>query len=170
VLYAALILLAAYAVERCSDDAARPTDAGGDRAQYGDRSIRVREVVDGDTAILADGTSVRYIGIDAPEERPAIQCLSREATAANRDLVGGRLVTLRLDPAETRDRFGRLLAYLEVEGEIINVELVERGVACAFPFGATRRFRAEIEAAEAGARAAGRGVWGRCPAIQNGCP
>ncbi len=132
--------------------------------------FRVREVVDGDTAVLEDGTSVRYIGIDTPEARPVMQCGSREATAANRDLVGGRYVTLRLDPKETRDRFGRLLAYLEVDGEIANVELVARGVACAFPFGETRRFREEIDAAERAARAAGRGVWDRCSPVPSGCP
>ncbi|MDX1624053.1 MAG: thermonuclease family protein [Gemmatimonadota bacterium] len=142
----------------------------GDRERYGNRQFRVERVVDGDTAILSDGTSVRYIGIDAPERRPLPQCGAAEATAANVDLVEDRVVRILLDPAETRDRFGRLLAYLEIDGDLVNVELVRRGLACAFPFGETRRFRDEIAAAEEEARAADRGVWDACAPVPDGCP
>lgn len=141
-----------------------------DRARYADRPMRVERVIDGDTAILEDGTSVRYIGIDSPEERPSPQCGARAATEANEERVEGEVVTIRLDPAETRDRFGRLLAYLEVGGSLVNLELVREGYACAFPFGRTRLHRDEIAEAERAAREAGRGVWGGCPPVPGGCP
>lgn len=127
-------------------------------------------MIDGDTAILADGTHVRYIGIDAPEAWPRPMCGAAAATAANAGLVEGRRATMRLDPAATRDRFGRLLAYLEVGDTNVNVALVRQGRACAFPFGTTRLHREAIEAAEAEARAARRGVWAACPAVPGGCP
>lgn len=143
----------------------------GDQTRYDNRTFLIGQIVDGDTAVLPDGTSVRYIGIDAPEERPVEQCGAREATAANEALVLGRPTTLLLDPAETRDRFGRLLAYLQAEdGTNINVELTRQGVVCAFPFGDTRRFREPIASAESEAREARRGVWGTCPPISDGCP
>lgn len=141
-----------------------------DRERYADRPMRIARVIDGDTAVLEDGTNVRYIGMDTPEMRPAPQCGAVAATRENERLVEGEVVTLRLDPAETRDRFGRLLAYLEIDGSLVNVELVRDGFACAFPFGQTRRFRDEIAAAEEEAREADRGVWGTCPPIPNGCP
>lgn len=141
-----------------------------DRARYADRPMRVERVIDGDTAILEDGASVRYIGIDAPEARPVPQCGAGAATEANERWVEGRVVTIRLDPAETRDRFGRLLAYLEVDGSLVNVDLVREGYACAFPFGRTRLHRDEIAEAERVARRAGHGVWGGCPPVPNGCP
>lgn len=127
-------------------------------------------MIDGDTAILEDGTRVRYIGIDAPETRPTPQCGALEATRTNAERVEGRVVTLRLDPAETRDRFDRLLAYLEDGDGVVNVDLVRAGVACAFPFGVTRRFREEIAVAESEARQADRGVWDACPPVPDGCP
>lgn len=127
-------------------------------------------MVDGDTAILSDGTTIRYIGVDAPEMVPVAQCGAVEATELNRELVEGKAVTIRLDPAETRDRFGRLLGYLEQEGRIVNVELTRAGRVCAFPFAETHRFRNEIAAAEEEARAAGRGVWGSCGPVPRGCP
>ncbi|MGH7573398.1 MAG: thermonuclease family protein [Gemmatimonadota bacterium] len=141
----------------------------GDWGRYGDKVRWIDQVVDGDTAVLDDGTQVRYIGIDAPEGGLR-QCGAEQATALNRRLVEGRPVTLRLDRADTRDRFGRLLAYLEVEDRIVNVDLVASGWACAFPLGRTRRYRAEIAAAEAAARAARRGVWTGCPTVPRGCP
>lgn len=141
-----------------------------DRERYADRPMRIARVIDGDTAVLEDGTNVRYIGIDTPEMRPAPQCGAVAATRENERRVEGKVVTIRLDPAETRDRFGRLLAYLEIEGSLVNVDLVRDGFACAFPFGQTRRFRDEIAAAESEARQADRGVWGSCPPIPNGCP
>jgi micrococcal nuclease len=44
-------------------------------------TFRVKQVVDGDTIILEDGTKVRYIGLNTPERgRPFYE----EATEANR--------------------------------------------------------------------------------------
>lgn len=163
----ALVCTAAAAVLLLACDGESPA---GDRERYAERVVVVARVIDGDTAILEDGTSVRYIGIDAPEARPTPQCGAEAATVANVEMVEGRPATILLDPAGTRDRFGRLLAYLEVDGAIVNVELVRRGVACAFPFGETRRFREPIAAAEREAREAGRGVWGACPLLPVGCP
>ena len=167
-----LVVPAILLVEACSSSGAGTADPPepGDRERYGDQAVRIARVIDGDTAVLDDGTSVRYIGIDTPEMHPAPQCGAEAATEANERRVEGELVTLRLDPAETRDRFGRLLAYLEIDGSILNVELVRDGLACAFPFGSTRRYRDEIAAAEREAREAGRGVWSACPPVPDGCP
>lgn len=162
-------LLAAVACSSGGGSASEPPEPG-DRERYGDESMRIERVIDGDTAVLEDGTSVRYIGIDAPEMRPAPQCGAVAATEANERRVEGEVVTIRLDPAETRDRFGRLLAYLEVDGSLVNVGLVRDGLACAFPFGQTRLHRDEIEAAEREARDDGLGVWSACPAVPDGCP
>ncbi|MBW3660899.1 MAG: thermonuclease family protein [Gemmatimonadetes bacterium] len=151
------------------DSTSEPREAD-DRARYGGRSMRIDRVIDGDTAVLEDGTSVRYIGIDAPESRPTPQCGAEAATRANEAWVESEVVTIRLDPAETRDRFGRLLAYLETDRGLVNVALVRQGFACAFPFGSTRLHREEIAAAERAAKEAGSGVWGSCPPIPDGCP
>ncbi|MEJ2151777.1 MAG: thermonuclease family protein [Gemmatimonadota bacterium] len=159
-------------VEYCRDDRGRgPGEAAStDRERYEDQVFRIDHVIDGDTAVLSDGTSVRLIGIDAPEMVPVQQCGAMEATQLHRELIDEKTVTVRLDPAETRDRYGRLLAYLERDNTIVNLELVRSGWVCAFPFGDTRRFRDDISAAEADARSVGRGVWGDCPLVPRGCP
>jgi micrococcal nuclease len=90
---------------------------------------QVVKVVDGDTihVRIADRVErVRYIGMNAPElGQPG----GREATEANRKLVEGQLVNLELDVQE-RDRYGRLLAYVYVAGDVmVNAELVGNGYA-----------------------------------------
>jgi micrococcal nuclease len=167
-----VLAIVGLGIEYCRDDGGGgPSGAEStDRKRFEDQVFRIDHVIDGDTAILSDGTTVRFIGIDAPEMVPVQQCGAAEATRLSRDLLDDQTVAVRLDPAETRDRFGRLLAYLEREDAIVNVELVRSGWVCAFPFGDTRRFRAEISAAEAEAQAAGLGVWEGCPTIPRGCP
>ncbi len=97
-------------------------------------SGRVARVVDGDTIEVNVGgrtERVRYIGIDTPEwtdERPGVRARARAATEANRRLVAGRRVRLELD-VETRDRYGRLLAYVWVGDTLVNEMLVREGHA-----------------------------------------
>jgi micrococcal nuclease len=94
----------------------------------------VVHVVDGDTIhVELDGRieKVRYIGVNAPEihhptkgEEPG----GREAREVNRRLAEGKAVRLELDVRE-RDRNGRLLAYVFVDGTMVNAELVRLGYA-----------------------------------------
>jgi micrococcal nuclease len=78
----------------------------------------VTHVVDGDTLdVRIDGRGierVRLIGLDTPEVGA---CGASAATAAARRLADGRAVVLRGDVTQaTRDRYGRLLAYVWLPG------------------------------------------------------
>lgn len=85
----------------------------------------VARVIDGDTIVLADGTRVRYIGIDTPERG---EVGYKEATEANRKLVEDKKVRLEYDVNRT-DRYGRTLAYVYVNGTFVNAWLLENGLA-----------------------------------------
>jgi|SRR5690606_6917318 len=129
-----------------------------------DTAVVVR-AVDGDTVDLDTGDRVRYLMVDTPESTTEVECYGPEAAAFNADLVEGVEVELRYDE-ELTDSYGRLLAYVSVEGREINALLVERGFACVLyipPNGAGRRD--EFESLEATARAQARGLWGACPEI-----
>ena len=94
---------------------------------------RVLEVIDGDTiVVMLDQTgkdySVRYIGINAPEDGSQVEFFGPEASAKNRELVYGKNVTLIRDVSET-DRDGRLLRYVIADGVFVNYELVALGFA-----------------------------------------
>ena len=130
----------------------------------------VVRVIDGDTIEVVTGVfqraeTVRYIGIDTPEtvhpDRP-VEAFGREATQANRELVGWTIVWLETDVTD-RDRYGRLLryVYVEVNGRrlLVNAELVRRGLAVSNPFPPDTAHQAVIAKAEAEARKAKRGIW-----------
>jgi micrococcal nuclease len=124
----------------------------------------VEHVDDGDTIdVRVDGgrERVRYIGIDAPEiAHDGVGGARGGAAAArlNRALVGGRHVRLELD-GERRDRYGRLLAYVWVGPMMVNLEMVRRGYARTLTIPPNVRYRSWFARAEAGARAARRGLW-----------
>lgn len=151
------------------------TGAGGtgggsiDARAHGTVRVRVLRVVDGDTIkVTAGGRSdtVRYIGIDTPEDvKPGVPvaCFARAAAARNGALVRGRRVRLRFD-SNPRDRYGRMLAYVYREGDglFVNAALVRAGYARAYPFPDNRAQRALFAGLDTAARAAGRGLWGAC--------
>jgi micrococcal nuclease len=146
----------------CSQ-ATSPQDA---RRVQGQR-VRVIRVVDGDTLIVSSPTfsadeRLRLRGVDAPElahdNQPAAYW-GVEAKEYLRRRIEGRDVILHFDGTETRDRFGRLLAFVYVtENDCINLAMIRDGHAYA-----DRRFasfmKSQLGQAEGEARKKGRGLW-----------
>jgi len=131
----------------------------------------VKEAVDGDTVKieLASGTveTVRYLLIDTPElhhPKRGEEELGKEAYLANRALVQGRRVALELDQV-TKDRYGRLLAYVWLETpsgrELVNAVLVERGLALPYVFPPNERYLPLIRETASRAQLREKGLWGR---------
>jgi micrococcal nuclease len=129
--------------------------------------VRVVAVVDGDTVEVAHGRrreTVRLLGVDTPETvhplRP-VECFGPEASAFTHSRLLGRTVRLSFDRVR-RDSYGRLLAYLEVDGRRFNDILLDGGYGTLLvipPNGAHGRTMLDRELA---ARRAGRGLWGAC--------
>jgi endonuclease YncB( thermonuclease family) len=120
---------------------------------------KVSQVIDGDTiyVLLDDGNtySVRYIGMDTPEEdRP----FSIEAYNANSGLVDQKEVILVKDVSET-DQYDRLLRYVIVGDVFVNLELVRTGFAQAEKYPPDTACADAFSSAEAEARAAFLGMW-----------
>jgi micrococcal nuclease len=124
-------------------------------------AAQVASVQDGDTITLVDGRRVRYLGLDTPE-LAGEQAFARAAADRNSQLVRGRMVVLEPD-AEDRDRFGRLLRHVWLDGELVSSILVREGFGFAQLLPPNRRNRARLEQAQAEARAAGRGLWAGWP-------
>lgn len=123
-------------------------------------TVRVIEVIDGDTITIAGGDRVRYIGIDTPEIHPQVEAFGLEAWQANRELVEGKTIRLERDVSET-DKYGRRLRYIRVDGTMVNAELVRRGLAQAKAYPPDTRYQTYLEQVEAEARQAGRGMWAK---------
>lgn len=82
-----------------------------------------------------------------------------EAAAFNRELVEGRQVQLEFD-VRTRDRFGRLLAYVYVDGVMVNAQLLRAGLAEPRLLAPNVKYAASLLKAAADAQASLRGLWG----------
>lgn len=130
--------------------------------------------VDGDTVkVTSRGfeTTVRLVGIDTPETRDPsapVECFGPRASARTAALLPlGRAVTLVTDPTQaTRDRYGRLLAYVYTGGRSgargsVNFALVATGYAKVYVYGGVRfRYAVPFFRAEHRARVKRNGLWG----------
>ena len=132
----------------------------------GPREAIVERVIDGDTIGLPGDVRIRYLLVNAPEiTNGHADCYGANAAQFNTDLVLGKTVRLDYD-ARCQDMFGRTLAYVTVDGQDVNRLLIERGYACVLHIPPDGDARAdELEALEAAARAARRGLWGACDPI-----
>jgi micrococcal nuclease len=130
----------------------------------------VTHVVDGDTVDVRIGGKVervRMLGIDTPESvkpRTPVQCWAREASARTKALLPTGVPVHLVRDVEARDAFGRLLAYVYRTGDglFVNLTLAREGYAGLLPFRPNLAHESELAEAVAAARAAGRGLWGRC--------
>lgn len=124
----------------------------------------IARVLDGDTITLTDGRHVRLVQLDAPETDED-ECYAAEAKEVlTRLLPVGTEVEIETDPAlDKRDRFGRILAYVEREGTNINLALVREGAASPYFFHGDRgRHALDLLAAASEASLHQRGLWGAC--------
>ena len=125
---------------------------------------RVVGVADGDTVTVLDAEKVqhkiRLAGIDAPEKSQAFGSRSKESLS---DLTFDKTVTVE---TSKRDRYGREVGKILVNGRDVNLVQVERGMAWhyrAYDREQSPDDRKSYDAAEMGARAARRA----CGAMQN---
>jgi micrococcal nuclease len=128
----------------------------------------VVDTVDGDTLDVrvagARVERVRILGVDTPEtkdRRKPVECYGPEAAAYTRQRLAGRDVTLETD-AEVRDKYGRLLAHVYVDGARFADELLRGGYARLLVIPPNGEHARAMLRAELDARAARRGLWGAC--------
>jgi len=92
---------------------------------------RACKAIDGDT-VDCGAVRVRLVNVDTPELHG--QCAAEIAMAERaRDFTAARLaagpVTIKPDPKRPRDRYGRALAWVIVEGRDIGEDLIAAGLA-----------------------------------------
>lgn len=115
------------------------------------------KVLDGDTILVRSerGTvTIRLYGIDCPEYG---QPYWQEAKGAVQDMVQGKKV--RIESLDT-DQYGRTVALVGVPGGLVNVELVQRGLAWVYTHYCTQQpFCRSLHKIEDAARANKVGLW-----------
>ncbi len=143
-------------------------------------TVTVTNVVDGDTIDIeyqnGSTDTVRLLGVDTPETygsvspgefegvpdtqagRECLQAAGENASAYATDQLAGQTVTLQFDSqADRRGDYGRLLAYVQVDGSNFNYDLVERGHARVYD--STFSQSDSFYSAESAAQSAERNAW-----------
>ncbi|MFA5422594.1 MAG: thermonuclease family protein [Phycisphaerae bacterium] len=170
-----LVLTAAVDYLKTERTGERPIAVGAadsnDFEKYDGREFLVIKVVDGDTLDINEPdrdknwTRIRLWGVDTPEtsKSPGGEMYyGPQASEFTRESTLNKLVVIRLDAGNnTRGKYGRLLAYVELpDGRVLNEVLLSEGYAYA-----DLRFRhsmyddyieRQTEAQENGA-----GLWGQ---------
>ncbi len=120
----------------------------------------VQRVIDGDTLVLWDATqtkrTLRLAGIDAPESRMPY---GQQAKAYLAELVLGYEVVAITGK---QDRYGRSIATLKVDGNDVNLAMIQAGLAWHYTKYAKEQpieEAARYAAAQQSARAQGLGLW-----------
>jgi micrococcal nuclease len=124
----------------------------------------VTYVVDGDTVDvrLTNGRTerIRLIGIDTPERG---RCDAAKATAYARSLAQGRPAVLQGDATQaTRDRYGRLLAYVWIGGRDLGYLQLARGLARVYVYDRPFQRLDAYRQAERAGRTHADGIWHAC--------
>lgn len=122
--------------------------------KFAERGI-VSEVVDGDTIKLQSGETVRLLGINAPERG---QPYYEKAAERLRELVEHKEVRLERD-VTNRDQYGRLLRYVFLNGENVNVRLVREGLATVYIIPPNVKYARELREAESEAKRLRINLW-----------
>ena len=130
-----------------------------------EQACKVLYVIDGDTLVISvagEKTTVRLIGVDAPESvHPDAEKNTPEGEQASQwleHLVTGRLVTLEYDE-EMTDRYGRTLAYVYLDGVLLQDALLTAGLARTLTMEPNTRYQRHFEQIEKKAEENNTGFW-----------
>jgi micrococcal nuclease len=131
-------------------------------------SVRVVEVIDGDTIVVAFANgatdTVRLLGVDTPETKhptKGVECYGPEASAFTTRRLTGRVVRLESD-VQRRDVYDRRLAYVHLDGHRFEDVLLRKGYARFLVIPPNDAHGRDLLAAELDARRHRRGLWGDC--------
>lgn len=140
----------------------------GEASPHKGREVLVLRVIDGDTIEVKDGdekVKVRLLGIDTPEihsRDKKEECLGNEAALYTRSLLSEKTIILEYDKdVERRDIYGRLLAYVLLDGENINKRLIVLGYASEYTYKREHyTYQKDFKDAEIHAQESSLGMWG----------
>jgi len=130
-------------------------------------AYRVVRVVDGDTAVIeyfGKQERVRLLCVNTPEsvhpDKKQNIPMGKVASNYTAMKLMGKYVELEFGP-ERRDRYGRLLGYLFLDGMNFNVEVVRNGLSPYYTkFGSSRSYDHDFKEAEKFARKNKLNIWG----------
>ena len=129
--------------------------------------VELVKTIDGDTIkIVYEGKeqNVRYLLIDTPETnhpRLGKQPFGEKAKERNHELMTSGKLEIEFDIGQRTDKYGRLLAYIYIDGESVQEKLLAEGLArVAYVYPPNTKHLEPYEKVQEKAKKAGIGIWG----------
>jgi micrococcal nuclease len=123
--------------------------------------IRYKNSQDGDTT---KDITVRMLLIDTPEDvkpNTCVQPYGLDAAARTKQLLSSGKVTIEYDGNKS-DKYGRLLAYVFVNGKSVQETLLSEGYArVAYVYASDYKYLDQFKTAEAVAKSKGLNIWSK---------
>lgn len=144
------------------------TAASSQDALKGTRfTTKVTRVTDGDTfhiTVNGKDETVRLLLIDTPETHKPntpVQPFGPEAEAFTRKMIEGKTVEIERDAGgDARDKYGRLLYYVYVDGKSVQEELLRQGLArVAYIYPPNIKYVDQYKTIQSEAQKKGIGIW-----------
>ena len=129
---------------------------------------QVIRVVDGDTIVIKYSgkyEKVRMLCVNTPEsvhpDKKQNIPMGKVASRYTQKKLIGKSVDLEFEIKKLRGNYGRLLAYVFVDGKNLNLDLVRQGLSPYYTkYGKSEKYDAEFRAAEKQARKEELNIWG----------
>ena len=129
---------------------------------------QVVRVVDGDTIVIRYNgkyEKVRLLCVDTPEsvhpDKKQNIPMGKVASRYTQKKLIGKYVNLEFEIKKLRGNYGRLLAYVFVDGQNLNLDLVRQGLSPYYTkYGKSEKYDAEFRAVEKQARKEELNIWG----------
>lgn len=112
--------------------------------------VTLEKCVDGDTAwfnINGEKTKVRFLYIDTPESTKEVEPYGVEASNYTKEsLINAKKIELELNmDGDSNDKYDRLLAWVFVDGELLQEKLARQGLVEKFyDYGINYTYKSEI--------------------------
>lgn len=130
------------------------------------QKVKLVRVVDGDTLVLnihGENKKIRLIGMNSPESvkpHSPIECFGKEASVHAKEILKNKNLSFTPDSSQgTRDRFGRLLAYVFMNGKNFAEMMIADGYAYEYTYDKKYLYQSDFKKAEREARINERGLW-----------
>jgi micrococcal nuclease len=129
---------------------------------------KVVRVVDGDTIVIKYGgkyEKVRLLCVNTPEsvhpDKKQNIPMGKVASRYTQKKLTGKYVKIEFEIDRLRGNYGRLLAYVFIDGQNLNIDLVRQGLSPYYTkYGKSQKYDTEFRAAEKKARKEKLNIWG----------
>lgn len=132
---------------------------------YSVEKYKVIRVVDGDTLVIeykGKNEKVRLIGVDTPEsvhpDETRNTAFGEKVSNYSKSKLEGNEIQIEFDVQE-RDKYGRLLCYVYIDGQMYNKLLLKEGLAKVATYPPNIKYVDEFVKIQKQARQNGEGMW-----------